>query len=386
MLDPIKSAASAFTRFFGLFVLSGICFLAFYAGGIAAETNSPLTVAVSPTPAKKPAPTPTPKKPVASSTPKPGPKPASKPSATPGPKTETAKVIVSVTGARVRSEATTSSTEIRKFKLGMIVPVLDKTMGAGFWYKVQLPAGSKPGAGWMSSTVVNSFDPAKAESVYRDLVQKNFKKDSMSFSDASEVYEFLTRIVPEIKTPATAAEFSLKRLQALAAALDKIPIVKSDDKVYKNFTTAQDKFIVYSDPAGQYFVRAELFWDLHKKYKGTVIGEEIAWSGARTYLPGECEGYVVCYLYNMRETDGTYLENYPDGKHSAEALKNIIAYMEPMANDTKDKSIYTGPSDLSDRAEFNRLLSELRGIVSKVPFVDKDKALQQIAKMAEIYR
>ena len=53
-----------------------------------------------------------------------------------------------------------------------------------------------------------------------------------------------------------------------------------------------------------------------------------------------------------------------------------------------EKKIYTGPSDVSDRAEFNRLLAELRTIVSKLPFSEseKQKTIQQINQIAEGYR
>jgi hypothetical protein len=238
----------------------------------------------------------------------------------------------------------------------------------------------------MSSTVVSSFDPAKAETTYKQLTAKYYGKESLSFSDAVELYEFLSRINPELKNPAITAELSLRRWQVLAAALSKIPIENSNGQPYKKFTDEQDKYIIYSDPAGQYFVRSELFWDLQKKYPKTMIGEEIAWAGARTYLPGECEGYVNCYLYVIRETDGQYLSLYPDGKHAHEALKNITSYLEPIVADLKEKKIYSGPTDLSDRADYNRQLAELRSIISNLPLVDKDKTLRQIALMAEAYR
>jgi hypothetical protein len=387
MLNKIESAVSSFGKYIGLTMLCAVAFLAFYSATVSAEKVS--FAATAPTPkatAKQTGKTaaktaPTPKRSTSSTakttaTPKPAPRTNS----------DAGKVIVSVTAARVRSEASTSSAELTKLKLGTVVPTTQKTSGAAPWYKVQLASSSKVTGGWMSSTVVSPFDPAKAEMIYRQLALRYPVKTTTSFSDAVEIYEFLTRIQPELKTSESISSLGLKRLQALAATLRKIPIEKAEEAQYKNFTAGQDKNIVYSEPAGQFFVRADLYWDLHKKYKGTVIGEEIAWAGARTDLPGECEGYIVCDLYNIREMDGTYLENYPDGKHAAESLKNIISYLEPIVADTKDKAVYNGPTDLSDRAEFNRLLSELRNIISKMPHPDKEKALQQIAKLAEAYR
>jgi hypothetical protein len=62
--------------------------------------------------------------------------------------------------------------------------------------------------------------------------------------------------------------------------------------------------------------------------------------------------------------------------------------LEPISADLKDKAVYNGPTDVSDRAEFNRLIAELRTIVSKLPFaeIEKQKTIQQLNKIAEGYR
>jgi hypothetical protein len=361
---------SSYIVFLLLCCAAGVFFV--FPTGIAAGNFAP--VSPTPTPAKKA---------TLTGTTKPG-APMARPASTPA--AEVQKVIVSTTAARVRSEASTASAELRRMKLGTILSVVDKTAGAAPWYKVQLPPGSKISTGWMSSTVASSFDQSRAETIYRQIANKNFKATGMSFADSAEVYEFLSEVTPEIKNSEAAAEFGLKRLQSLAAALNGIPMMKSEEKLYKDFTAAHDKEIVYSDPAGQWFVRADLFWDLRKKYPKSTLAEEIAWAAARTNLPGECEGYVVCYLYLIRETDGEYLTLHPYGKHSAEALKNIHTYLQPIVSDLKEKKIYTGPTDLSDRADYNRYLADLRTIVSKLSLVDKDKPLRQISLLAEAYK
>jgi hypothetical protein len=48
--------------------------------------------------------------------------------------------------------------------------------------------------------------------------------------------------------------------------------------------------------------------------------------------------------------------------------------------------MYSGPSDISDRAEFNKYLTELRAIISKSPFTEKSRPLQQIKQLGEAYR
>jgi hypothetical protein len=165
-----------------------------------------------------------------------------------------------------------------------------------------------------------------------------------------------------------------------------VPFGKSEQSPYKTFLRAHDKEVVYSEPSGEWYVRSDLFWELHNKFTELPIAEEIAWEAAKNPIPGECEGYINCYLYLLRATDGEYLNFYPSGKYSKKALSNITNLLEPMIADLNAKTVYTPPSDISDRAEFNRFLTELRTIISKMPDVDKAKTLRQINQLGEGYK
>jgi hypothetical protein len=208
----------------------------------------------------------------------------------------------------------------------------------------------------------------------------------MDFTTASQVFDFLTIAEKQITDPKRLGDLSFKRLLALDAALKKIPMDKQDKEPYRSFIKGKDKEIIYSDPSAEYYVISDLFWNLHEKYKGSALGEDIAWQAALNPHPGECEGYLNCYLFLLRETHGEYLNFYPAGKYSKKALADISGFLEPMAADSREKSVYTGPSDISDRAEFNKLLTELRTIISKVPYAEKAKPLEQIKQLGEAYR
>ena len=323
-------------------------------------------------PKKSPASTrPTPKA-TAKTTPKPTPKTTPKPAASP-------QIIVSVTSARLRSEPTTSSDTLQYLKIGAVYPMADKNTQ---WYKVQV--GDK--LGWISNTVSQTFSSAKRGETYQAIAAKYFKQQSMDFATASQLYDFLTIAEKQVTDPRQLSDLSFKRLLALQMALKKIPIDKQGKEPYKAFIKGKDKVIVYSDPSAEYYVQSELFWTLHEKYKGTAIGEDIAWQAALNPHAGECEGYLNCYLFLLRATHGEYLNFYPAGKHSKKALADISGFLEPMAADSREKSVYTGPSDISDRAEFNKLLTELRTIISKVPYPEKAKPLAQIKQLGEAYR
>lgn len=304
-----------------------------------------------------------------SAAPKPKPTPSAKPK-------QQGKVIVAVTAARVRSQPDPRSETLQYADIGKVFPVLDKNES---WYQIRL---SESESGWISKTIVSDYSAAQREKIYRQIADKYLQKKSIDFATAAQIFEFLTRAEKETKS----ADLSLKRLQMLRAALGTVPFEKQAENPYKNFIETNSEEVVYSEPAGQWFIRAEKIWELHGEYKDKPIGEEIAWQAAQTNLPGECEGYINCYLYLLRVTDGEYLNFYPNGKYSRQALKNITTYLEPIAADAKAKQNYTAASDISDRAEFNRLLSELRTIISKLPLVEKQKAIQQINLIGEAYR
>lgn len=309
-------------------------------------------------------------------TPKPTPK------VTPKPK-ETPQIIVSVTSARVRKEADTSAETLQIVKLGTIFPVLEQSSK---WTKVQISKGENEQTGWISKTVLLNFTNAKRGEIYQTIADKYLKQSALDFTSAAQVFDFLNLTTKEIKAEKTPADLSLKRLIALQNALKKVAIDKQTQNPYKDFLKANEKEISYSEPSAEWLVRSDVFWELHAKHKTLPIGEEIAWTAANNPIPGECEGYINCYLYLLRATDGEYLNFYPNGKYSRQSLQNITNLLEPIAADTTEKTVYSSATDTSDRADFNRLLTELRAIITKTPYIEKSKALTQIRQIAEAHR
>ena len=362
-------------------LLAVVTFLTFSFAPIVESAQTKTAVKKTPTPVKKKT-TPTPKKAASAvSTPKPKISPTPSPKTTPIP-----QLIATAAGARVRAQASTSSAELRRVKLGALIKVLEKTKND--WYKIEIPAKPKNVIGWMSGQVADDWDTNKREDIYRRIVEKNYKAEEMSFLDASELYEFLAKAQTELKTSKLLPEFGFKQLIVLRQALKAIPLNKDKENPYKTFLKTNDKSVVYSEPAGEWYVRSSLFWDLRKKYAASPIAEDIAWAGTENPLPGECEGYVNCYLFILRETNAQYLDLHPNGKYSLESLKVIQNLLEPIVADLSEKQVYNGPTDVSDRAEFNRLIAEIRTIISKLPLaeVEKQKTIQQLNQIAEAFR
>ena len=308
-------------------------------------------------------------------------KPTPKPVAAPPSDTKTGEqIIVTGTNVIVRQEASTKSVRLTAVKLGKILPIVKR--GSAF-YQVEYEVGKN---GWIATTFTRDFDADKRDSVYREIGDKQLKTQKVDYANASEVTEFLRTAQALVKTDEARADLRFKRLRYIAAALKAIPSGKGGQFPYKNFIKANEKDIVYSEPSAEWYVRAESLWDLREKFAALPIAEEIAWTAAATTIPGECEGYINCYLYNIRATDGEYLNLYPNGKYAQKSLTNIGNYLEPLVADIRDKTVYTPPTDISDRAEFNRFLTELRAVVSKVPNIEKNKVLKQINDLGEGYK
>jgi hypothetical protein len=295
---------------------------------------------------------------------------------------ESPQIIVTDISARIRSQAKAGAPEVSQAKLGTIFRVAEKTPA---WYRVQFTSGAKTSSGWISANSVNDLNSAAKDQLYRQIADRYYKGEGMDFATASELYEFLTRAAGDLGNSGS-AEIELKKLLALRSALKAIPTGKGEQNPYREFLKAHEKNVVYSEPSAEWLVNSTLFWDLHKKYEKSPLADQIAWEGAQNPLPGECEGYVNCHLFYARMTSGEYLSLHPSGKRNLEALTNITNFLEPIAASLNDKTTYTGPSDVTDRAEFNNLIAELRTIISRLPLTEKEKPLQQLKKIAEGFR
>lgn len=297
-------------------------------------------------------------------------------------KPDAPQIIVTSFSVPVRSDARASAQTVSRVRLGTVLKVSDKNPA---WYKVQYQSGGKTMTGWVSANSVNDLNAAGRQQLYRQIVERNFRPD-MDFNTAAELYEFLGSVSGELDSSDASGDLELKKLKALRQALKDITIERQSQAPYKEFLKTHEREIVYSEPAGAYYVAANQFWELHAKYRKSTVSDTIAWEGALNPLPGECEGYINCYLFDLRMRFGEYLNHHPSGTHAAEALTNITNYLDPIVADSSRKEVYSGPTDVTDRAEFNNLIAELRTIVARLGFVEKERTLEQLRQIAEAYR
>lgn len=306
-------------------------------------------------------------------------KPSTEPTATPAPKPKK-QLIVNVTSGRVRVAPNVQSETLKTADIGTVFNVIDEKNN---WSNIEL---SDDKDGWISNSITTKYDDSKRGKIYQDIAEKYLKRDKLDLKSAGELLKFLPKAADEARTYEIGGDLRLKRLFVLRAALDSIPFDKADKSPYKEFLKENEDEVVYSEPAGKWYVRSNAFWELHSRYAPHKVGDEIAWQASLNPIPGECEGYINCHIYLLRATAGEYLNFYPNGKHSKEALNNLTNFLEPLTADASVKQVYYAANDTSDRAEFNKLLTELRAVVAKLAHVEKAKTLAQIQTIAEGYR
>jgi hypothetical protein len=298
-------------------------------------------------------------------------------------------LITSASGVRLREQPDADAAEVGRLQLGLVVEELERTpakakvgSAEAFWHKVSAPGGAR---GWVFGSLVAPFDPARRDETYVKLSSERLANAAATFADLTELVRFLDRATKEVGRRDALAELELTRLVALARTLANIPLEDLEKPPYKPWVTEHEREIVYSEPAGQWYVRAELFWDLQQKYRALPLAERAAWEAAQTPLPGECEGYLPCYLYMETETNGRYLKLYPRGAHADAALAELSEFFGHVTEDLRGSNpVFEVPRD--DRANFGKSVAALRAQLALVPAPKKSQLLSQLDTIERRFR
>jgi len=305
-------------------------------------------------------------------------------------KTATSKIITG-TSVRVRSEPKLSGKEVATLNLGAIVKSTEKSstkdkigQKEDFWYKITTQDKK---SGWVFGGFLINYEEAKRETIYLKIATERLKLEDADFGDYSDLYNFLARINSQVKTQAVVAELELYKFQALAKALEKIPFDKQTTTPYSDFIKNNESKIAYSEPAGQYYVRADLLWNLSARYRTLSIGERIAWAASQTPIPGECEGDISCHLIFVRRTNGEYLKLYPSGGHAKDSLQQMSELFAPIVADLSNKETYMFAGSLAEKQDARKTISEIRTILRQVEASpSKDIVMNQLDQIYKAFQ
>ncbi|HYE14787.1 MAG TPA: SH3 domain-containing protein [Pyrinomonadaceae bacterium] len=298
--------------------------------------------------------------------------------------------ITTATNVRLRNEPDTTGTdELGRLPLGVVVKVLERSDGKqkvgereDYWYLVSAPDGTK---GWVFGALTSPFAPARREEIYRKLASDRLANSSATFAELVDLVRFAERAAKEVRQREALADIELARVHALARSLASIGFEDLQKEPFQTWAKEREQEIVYSEPAGQWYVNSDLYWSLQQKYKDLPAGELAAWSGAENPLPGECEGYLPCYLAAELMTKGKYLKLYPRGPHAREAFDSVAELLEAVAEDLKQpQPVYDVPRE--DRKDFQAAVAELRALITSVTHPKRDRALAQLDAIARRFR
>jgi hypothetical protein len=158
-------------------------------------------------------------------------------------------------------------------------------------------------------------------------------RDSATFKARIAAFDVRERQLAEARGTDPRGQAALAWLQSLAQVLASIPIERTDDPIFSSWLAAHDELVVYSAPAGEWLVRHEVLRKTHDEHRQSTAADEIAWLGAITGIPGECEGYVPCYMSGLNYREGEYLRRERSGRHRGEAMAEIAATISRVITD-----------------------------------------------------
>lgn len=284
--------------------------------------------------------------------------------------------IAAASGVRLRATPAPGGKEVAKLFIGTVLRELEhserkETIGGktDFWYRVATPEGQE---GWVFGSFVWPLEPERRVQTLLEIAKQRMADEKTPFVDRADLVNFLKREVEQSSGKDSAGPLELARWRAMRWALDALSAGDVPKTTYEKWVERQGDALVYSEPAGTWFVNSDLLWKLEEKYRGQPEAEALAWEAATTPLPGECEGYPPCYLALSNATDGEYLRRYPTGPHAGDALKEIQKVLGVDGLSELDKE---------GRSELRKELSGLEAALGKVKLPEKKKVLEQLQAM-----
>ncbi len=300
--------------------------------------------------------------------------------------------ITNASGVRARTTPATSGEEVARLPLGTTLRQLDQDQREGtvsgkkdFWYHVALPNNKD---GWVFGSFLTRFDESRKGEIYKGLAAPKLKAETGTFAEYADLTRFLAAVLPEVTNRATLAELELWRWLALQKAFNNIESDKQQQPDYQRFIKANQAHAVYSEPGGLWLVKADLLWNLQKKYADLPVAETIAWEAANLPLPGECEGDDTCATMYMNQTRGRYLQLYPTGKHANEALDELLQSVQGINEQMKHVAVPKAKTkqDQQLRQDALTAIAKLRTNLAKVTSPKKTRLLQLLAQYEKYYR
>ena len=290
--------------------------------------------------------------------------------------------ITTVSAMRARKAPQVSAEEIVRLKLGTVVNAIARsttqdTIGGktDYWYRVNLPSGQ---TGWLFGGLLLDYNASTRHELIRQIIEARLKAENTDFADRQEIYNLAANSVAEAKDVSMRAEFELLKTLALASWALSVPY-ETGKSPYREWVKTHAAAVVYNEFAGGYQLRADMLWNLERKYHTLPIADRIAWEAAQMLPPSDCEGDEVCDFF-LSEGEIRYLGSYPAGAHAAEALKNL--------NEALTDQVITFANErggdkyaAEQRTDLKKLLTSLRLAVLKTSAPEKNEVVKKLERI-----
>lgn len=290
--------------------------------------------------------------------------------------------ISAQSGVRLRETAAADGKEIALLPIGEVLtqvapPGASVNVGGkdGTWENVSTADGKK---GFIFSTGLAPVTDGDTAKTYLTLWEARRNNKKLSFAERADLFVMLERAVNartgDAKYKQVTVDLELARLRALNATLVKMEQAY-EKKPHKGFLKEYEKYVVYSEPAGEWFAQADDPFaredDLRKHDLDT---DAFGWEIAELMVPGECEGNFGCMIARDNMSVGEYIKRHPTGAHVTEAAKGYIEYKKTL------KEL----ADLFAEADRQDYDDTLKGVDEAVTFLSASNAKNKAAAIASL--
>ena len=291
--------------------------------------------------------------------------------------------ITTVSAMRARRAPQITAEEVMRLKLGTVVNARarssnqDTIVGkTDYWYRVDLPNRE---TGWLFGGLLVDYNPRQRPQLLRQIIEGRLKAENTEFADRLEIYNLAASAIDEANDVRTRAEFELLKILATANSVLAIPYEADVRSPYREWLKAHKGEFEYNEFAGGHQLRAEVLWNLERKYHSLPIADRIAWEAAQMLPPSDCEGDEVCHVF-LYEGEIRYLSLHPQGTHAPEALKNLTeALTDEVITFANEKG--GDKYEVQQRTDLKKLLSSLRVAVAKTTAPEKTALVKRLERV-----
>lgn len=294
--------------------------------------------------------------------------------------TDTSTRITAATNVTLRMTPSPDGAPVAQLPLGTEVAEsgpagLEKT-----WIRVRL-ADSREG--WIQTSLTRPLDSIWRWPVFDHIITERLGRKGDGFAATAELLAFIERVAPEYTDPDGRGRIELARLRALAATLRNVPMNGARRELYSTWLTSHKEEVIYDEPGGHWMITDEAIWKSHARYAGTKSADEIAWFAVRNGLPGECEGYVPCYIGANNRLYGEYLRRHPAGAHAQEAVAWIKGTADLLVAPVKAGSAYEFDPK-RDCKDLTSAIDALASAIQKTRVESRDAALASLGSLRKV--